>query len=80
MKRTATEWANLMDCSAESSSVLLDKEDATDLAVLLRAMVAEREALQAFADAAYRREDTVFHSRDADKATAARRRAEGVET
>jgi ferritin-like protein len=45
MKRTATEWADLIDCTGESSNLSLCGEEATELAELLRAMAAERETM-----------------------------------
>jgi hypothetical protein len=78
MKRTAQEWANLVDCSAESSSVLLDKEDATDLAQLLLAMVAEREAFERYDSEDNGIDAGVEWGRYMTLRTA-RRRAEGVD-
>jgi hypothetical protein len=75
MKRTAEQWA----LTVESNGDLLTPSDWNDLAALLRAMVAEREALAELVydltgnDNAkiYRQQDQV------QAATAARRRAEG---
>jgi hypothetical protein len=64
VKRTAEQWAKLL----EAGGGPFDDDNDADLALLLRAMVAEREAREQTDYSAWR------------EAIAARRRAEGVET
>ena len=72
MKRTAEQWAELL---AMYSFPMIEMgaadADSTDLALLLRAMVAEREAASKIANYA--------DVQRFEQAVAARRRAEGVE-
>jgi hypothetical protein len=69
MKRTATDWATLLE-----SHVGLSPTEERLLAVLLRAMVAEREAWER-----NEVEGTTGAVATLARATAARRRAEGVD-
>jgi hypothetical protein len=74
MKRTAEQWAELLAMySFPNIEICAPDADSTDLALLLRAMVAEREALEDVAYCPSNSMDPVL------AATAARRRAEGEE-
>jgi hypothetical protein len=78
---TATEWANVLESlAADSDDVILKAEGAVKLATLLRAMVAEREAL--FKVLVKWPADIQYPAAEAEaclEAKAARRRAEGGE-
>jgi hypothetical protein len=66
MKRTAVVWAERLQPSVPVA-MLMSTEDRADLAALLLAMVAEREALAMYVD------DPVL-----ERLSVARRRAEGL--
>jgi hypothetical protein len=78
----ATEWAAMFDALAnESPDVTIDDKQARQLATLLRAMVAEREALARYANHiggwGLPRENVRDLATAWGNAEAARRRAEG---
>ena len=70
MKRSAEQWADYLEGRHHG----LSTSDEIDLALLLRAMVAEREAWEL--QESERKLGTIF---SLHRATAARRRAEGEE-
>lgn len=83
MKRTATAWAGLLGYPIPAGHIILPQAEADDLAELLRAMVAEREAMDNYARNKYCPDCDPYvdpHVSQAQaEATAARRRAEGEE-
>jgi hypothetical protein len=76
MKRTAEQWAEVLTSfpTQVGCDVVLSHGDAADLAALLRAMVAEREAAENLQQVRFYSTETAMLA-----ATAARRRAEGLE-
>jgi hypothetical protein len=76
MKRTATEWAEYIERRVAPGELymVMVTSDASHLAALLRAMVAEREARETFLVL-----PSAKTSAQLTDAIAARRRAEGLE-